>query len=285
MTAHPEDLERTHQDAQIRQIEARLAREQNQLPRELVTACVRQAHSRFADARVQTFVPILVERAARAQLAALPGDRPSNGSARSIVPLDDGCPTYSAEKSLRTWAWFTAKRLLADELPRRWAHTQGVASRAGPIARLLPREDGETLIAAAWLHDIGYARDLIDTGIHQLDGARYLQHLHAPLRLCALVAHHAGASATAQIRGFVEQLAEFTDAEGPVRDALWYCDLTTNPDGEPVQLGQRLAEIRARRGPDDPVVRALVTNGEEHLVAAHRTAQLLHEARNHATTR
>ncbi len=32
----------------------------------------------------------------------------------------------------------------------------------------------EALVAAAWLHDIGYAPEVTDTGFHPLDGARYL---------------------------------------------------------------------------------------------------------------
>ena len=62
---------------------------------------------------------------------------------------------------------------------------------------------------------------------------------------------------------------------GPVRDALWYCDLTTSPDGLPVSLRTRIVELCARRGPDDPVVRALADNGAERAGAVRRTESLL----------
>src|SRR5580704_11248806 len=73
---------------------------------------------------------------------------------------------------------------------RRWAHVQGVAARARRLASVLGAEAG-LLEAAAWLHDIGYIPDLAVTGLHALDGARYLRDAHqADARLCGLVAHH-----------------------------------------------------------------------------------------------
>ncbi len=62
---------------------------------------------------------------------------------------------------------------------------------------------------------------------------------------------------------------------GPVRDAPWYCELTTSPDGLPVSLRTRMVELRARRGPDDPVVRALAVNGAERAGAVRRIASQL----------
>ncbi|QUQ64156.1 hypothetical protein [Kutzneria sp. CA-103260] len=79
----------------------------------------------------------------------------------------------------------------------------------------------------------------------------------------------------AALVGLGPQLAEFPEERGPVRDALWYCDLTTSPDGRPVSLRTRTAELRARRGPDDPVVRALTDNGAERERAVRRTESLL----------
>ena len=54
------------------------------------------------------------------------------------------------------------------------AHVQGVAARARGLAPVLGA-DADLLEAAAWLHDIGYAPGLAATGLHQLDGARYLR--------------------------------------------------------------------------------------------------------------
>ncbi|MFC0431956.1 HD domain-containing protein [Kutzneria buriramensis] len=183
-------------------------------------------------------------------------------------------PSATFLPSLEEWARSTAGRLLA-ELPRRWAHSQGVARKAEDVALALEPADRPMLIAAAWLHDIGYAAVLRKCGLHPLDGARYLAALGVPGRVCGLVAHHSGAASVAALMGLGHQLAEFPDERGPVRDALWYCDLTTSPDGLPVSLRTRTVELCARRGPDDPVVRALADNGAERAGAVRRTESLL----------
>src|SRR5262245_24854236 len=54
------------------------------------------------------------------------------------------------------WAETTARKLLAVPLPRRWAHSQGVAATAQTLAPVLG-DNADMLIAAAWLHDVGYA--------------------------------------------------------------------------------------------------------------------------------
>jgi len=76
--------------------------------------------------------------------------------------------------TLASWAQHLARALLQEPLPRRWAHVQGVASRAHSLAPVLGA-DADLLEAAAWVHDIGYAPGLATTGLHQLDGARYLR--------------------------------------------------------------------------------------------------------------
>jgi hypothetical protein len=40
----------------------------------------------------------------------------------------------------------------------------------------------------------------------------------------------------------------FPDERGSARDALWFCDMTTSPDGESVSLDERLQEIQRRSG-------------------------------------
>jgi hypothetical protein len=55
----------SHLDDQMRLLEARLVREHHELPPQTVHDRVEHARARFADARVRTFVPILVERAVR----------------------------------------------------------------------------------------------------------------------------------------------------------------------------------------------------------------------------
>ena len=59
-------------------------------------------------------------------------------------------------------------------LGARWAHTTAVASRAEGLALLVPPADRRLLVAAAYLHDIGYAPELQTSGFHPLDGACWL---------------------------------------------------------------------------------------------------------------
>ena len=152
------------------------------------------------------------------------------------------------------------RSLLARELPRRWAHCQGVARRAGTIERVLG-EYGGVLEAAAWLHDIGYATPLADSGFHPLDGARYLRNRGFGDRaVWTLVAHHTCAQIEADERGLGEVLvAEFpiADAAPSAVAALTYCDMTTGPDGQPVDVEERIAEILTRYPADHVVHRSI----------------------------
>ncbi|WP_246243704.1 HD domain-containing protein [Amycolatopsis pithecellobii] len=160
-------------------------------------------------------------------------------------------------------------RYLARALPQRWAHVQATARVAWRIgSRLLAGEECDLLVAAAILHDIGYARPLVVSGFHPLDGARFLRRSGAPPRLCALVAHHSGAAAVARLRGLADELAEFPDEATTLRDTLWYCDMSVNASGEPVTFEQRIADIRARHGGDSSVVRALDSGGLQARAAA-----------------
>lgn len=154
------------------------------------------------------------------------------------------------------WAYQVAEEKLASDLPRRWAHAQGVAGRAVSLAPTVG-DDAELLQAAAILHDVGYAPGLAVTGFHPLDGANYLNGSGAPWRLVDLVAHHSGAVIEARLRGLETEIEGFGDEHGAVRDALWYCDLTTGPDGSSVSFSQRISEIETRYGPDHVVSRFL----------------------------
>lgn len=116
----------------------------------------------------------------------------------------------------------------------------------------------EVLVSAAWLHDVGYAPDAVETGFHPLDGARYLSGLGAPEHVVNLVARHSNAILEAELRGIGDLVAVFPDERGLLRDALWYCDLTTSPDGQPVSAPDRIVEIKARYGPGHIVTRASV---------------------------
>jgi hypothetical protein len=171
-----------------------------------------------------------------------------------------------------------ARRLLKDPLPRRWDHTQGVAAKAVATAKALTSDPG-LLTAAAWLHDIGYARAIADagTGFHPLDGARYLRDaVNAEPMLCCLVAHHSCALAGAAELGLAGELAsEFPRPPDDLADALTYCDMTTSPDGQPVPVAQRLAEICARYGPDHVVTRVMTSSAPDIAAAVGRVSDRL----------
>src|SRR5690349_6053700 len=108
---------------------------------------------------------------------------------------------------LASWAEHLAQALLQDSLPRRWAHVRAVAARARSLAPALGA-DADLLEAAAWLHDIGYAPGLVATGLHSLDGARYLRDVQlADSMICRLVAHHSCAAIEAGERGLADVLA------------------------------------------------------------------------------
>ena len=171
-----------------------------------------------------------------------------------------------------------ARRLLEDPLPRRWAHTWGVAAKAAAIAPALT-SDPDILIAAAWLHDIGYAPVIASagSGFHPLDGARYLRDSeHTGPLLCCLVAHHSCALDGAAEVGLAGGLAgEFPRPPRDLADTLTYCDMTTSPDGQPVPVGQRLAEICARYGPGHPVTRAITRSAPRITAAVDRVSSRL----------
>ncbi len=160
--------------------------------------------------------------------------------------------------TLAAWAQDLARTLLAGTLPRRWAHVQGVAARARSLAPALG-PDADLIEAAAWLHDIGYHPELASTGLHGLDGARYLRDVqHVGPMLCRLVAHHSCAVIEAEERGLARVLTrEFAPPPRPLADALTFCDMTTSPDGEQVQVHSRLAEIHDRYGTSHLVSRSI----------------------------
>src|SRR6185437_7489286 len=151
-----------------------------------------------------------------------------------------------------------ARKLLQDQLPVRWAHTQRVAAQARSLSPILG-DDADLLEAAAWLHDIGYSADLAVTGFHPLDGARYLRDLEgADTLVCCLVAHHTCAIVEASERGLAAELsAEFGRPRPDLDEALIYCDMTSGPTGAVITVDARLAEIFFRYAPDHPVSHAI----------------------------
>jgi HD superfamily phosphodiesterase len=158
------------------------------------------------------------------------------------MPMSDWAGSYAAE--------------LLTPLGERWRHVQGVARQAQRVSPILPAGDRDVLLAAAYLHDLGYAPSLVKTGLHPLDGARHLRALGHE-RLAGLVAYHSGARAEAELRGLAGELAEFEDEASATSMALTYCDMTTGAAGEVVTLAERLADVERRYGADHVVTRSV----------------------------
>ncbi|WP_246195452.1 HD domain-containing protein [Halopolyspora algeriensis] len=176
--------------------------------------------------------------------------------------------------TLFAWAYGVAEHKLASVLPRRWEHVQGVARQARSL-QPMAGSDADLLESAAILHDVGYAPDIAHTGFHPLDGANFLHLIDAPARLVHLVAHHSYAALEADLRELSAELSEFEDERGSLRDALWYCDLTTTPDGEVIDARDRIAEIQQRYGPDHLVTRFITQASPELLAVVDRTERRL----------
>jgi hypothetical protein len=184
-----------------------------------------------------------------------PGDLRTDRPASAAQPL----PTPEEARRL-------AEQLLA-ELPRRLRHTLAVGGTAGRIVERagLRGRTRDDALAAAYLHDVGYAEPLRRTGFHPLDGAHYLRGRGWEL-LARVVARHSQAHLQARALGL--SLASFPPRRGVVQDVVDYADARTGPDGQLFTPEERLREILARHGPDSvqgrvmarraPYVRALV---------------------------
>jgi putative nucleotidyltransferase with HDIG domain len=169
-----------------------------------------------------------------------------------------GAAHWPTVSEVDRWTDFDQAPALAAELlgadSGRFHHVAGVAAAAERASVAVPSDDVDLLVAAAWLHDIGYAPPLTDTGFHPLDGARFLRRLGAPDRLCRLVAHHTASPVEAAGRGLLDTLmGEFPPEVSATADVLTYADLTTGPDGSPVSALERVTEILVRYPPNHVV--------------------------------
>ncbi len=184
--------------------------------------------------------------------------RDANRGRGTVTVTEPGRSTHSdLSRGLDARA---AQDLIADVLePRsdRLAHSRGVGRKGESVAAALVPDQYNLLAGAAYLHDIGYGEKAQDTGLHQIDGARYLRALGAPSDLCRLVAHHSFATVEAGARGLADALIdEFPHPTGDLErllGLLTYCDLTTSPQGVPISVDQRFADI-FRRYPEDHIV-------------------------------
>jgi hypothetical protein len=154
-------------------------------------------------------------------------------------------------------------------LPGRLTHVRGVAAAAGGLRGQFDAARGDCLVAAAWLHDIGYAPSVRSMGFHPVDGAAFARREGFDELVVSLVAFHSGAPAEARERG-INGLSAFSAPPQQLLDALTFCDLTTGPDGSAVSPRDRLHEVLRRYAPSDPVHRAVDSAHRELLAAVDR---------------
>jgi putative nucleotidyltransferase with HDIG domain len=165
-------------------------------------------------------------------------------------------------------------RILEDD-PQRLQHCAGVAARAQALVSTVPQSAADTLVAAAWLHDIGYAPQLQDSGFHPLDGAVYLRREGWPAPVCDLVAHHSGSRFVARTRGLDDRLREFEFVEDALSDTLTVADNTTAPNGMVMTLDERIRDKLKRHGRASPNARANPERDDYIRAAARRVADRL----------
>ena len=127
--------------------------------------------------------------------------------------------------------------LLAGRLLRgvgcRFAHTARVARQLERVLHLLGSRWRSAITDAAWLHGAGYIPWLSSSGLHSLDGARWLRDHGWPIETCRLVAWHTAPWAEAQLRGVDADLAaEFAPPPALVAAAPTWADVTSSPAGE-----------------------------------------------------
>jgi putative nucleotidyltransferase with HDIG domain len=170
-------------------------------------------------------------------------------------------------------------RVIAEErlgsLAPRWAHVRGVAAAAGLMAAGFATIDALAVVAAAWLHDVGYAPSVRSTSFHPVDGAAFVRAAGFPSVVVSLVAYHTGAAFEAQERGLSDALTEFAEPPELLLDVLTCADMTTGPDGSRVRAEDRVNEILSRYSEDDPVHRAIERSAPTLLAAVARVDALV----------
>src|ERR1700694_5208157 len=131
-------------------------------------------------------------------------------------------------------------------LTTRLAHVRGVAAAAQRLVTRIDLLEADSLVAAAWVHDVGYAPSVRSTGFHPVDGAVFVRAEGFPAAVVSLVAYHTGAVFEARERGLSDALVEFREPSALLLDVLTCADMMTGPDGSPVRGEGRVREIQSR---------------------------------------
>lgn len=152
-----------------------------------------------------------------------------------------------------------ARALAADVLrddPATLEHSSRAARAAAAAAYRIPSSRAAEVVAAAWLHDLGYAPQLQRTGFHPLDGALFLMSHDWPERIVRLVAHHSLASLEAPFYGVGHHLGVIEEVTGVDADILISADLVSG-EGDPAPTidarleAMRLADMERSLVPED----------------------------------
>ncbi len=176
-----------------------------------------------------------------------------------------------------TWTTTRARGVAESclhETGDRWRHVQAVGRSAEEL-RARDFDVSEAVVMAAWLHDVGYADKVTNTGFHPLDGAEWLRKQAAPEGVVALVAYHSAAQYEAEERGLADELARFPEPDQDQLDVLTLIDMSTSPNGERVAVNERLAEILVRYPEEHPVHRAVSRSRGYLAESANRAAKRL----------
>lgn len=140
-----------------------------------------------------------------------------------------------------------ARALAADVLrndPTLHEHSSRAARGAASLAHSIPSSRTADVIAAAWLHDIGYSSQLRRTGFHPLDGALYLMSQDWPERVIRLVAHHSLAALEAPFYGVGHHLRVIEAVTGVDADILVSADLGAGVGSPAPTIDARLEAMR-----------------------------------------
>ena len=108
-------------------------------------------------------------------------DLPRGGAVRLAAGARSRAGTVSP-MVLTSWVAVTNAERFLSPLGPHWSHVRQVGEQARRIAHVVPPADRDLLVAAAYLHDVGYAPELAKSGFHPLDGARHRQRRRARLR-------------------------------------------------------------------------------------------------------
>jgi hypothetical protein len=154
-------------------------------------------------------------------------------------------PLYPSASPLLRDAESLARRLLGEDSDR-LAHCRYAAGIAELAADALAVPDADALVAAAWLHDIGYSPEIARTGFHPLDGALHLAAEGWPDNTVLLVAHHSHSAILAPYFGVEHQLAVLDHVPGVAEDVLAFADMRSGPTGMGASPTRRVSAMRTR---------------------------------------